>query len=281
MVEKLSRTTEHRLSAALDTWRGWPLPLRSRPSVTEKLQGLSNESFTVSDGNVTLVLRLNGESERFGVDRGVERTILTALYDASFAPSLIYRDADMDFIVTTYVRGHHIAPPDIPEHLVDISTLFTRIHNHTLSLNASLDPLAHAAYYHDQLSKAVAAKVERCYKAVMALPISPRIGNLCHHDLLLENILSSGGRLIALDWEYARIGDPAFDLAVFLESYALDDTRQTQFLDSYEGPAITDAIDDYRLLYRLIEVLWWMLKDPASPEIDGLLTHLHARLALE
>jgi aminoglycoside phosphotransferase (APT) family kinase protein len=37
----------------------------------------------------------------------------------------------------------------------------------------------------------------------------------CHNDLLPANFINDGARLWLLDWEYAGMGDPAFDFANF------------------------------------------------------------------
>ncbi len=45
----------------------------------------------------------------------------------------------------------------------------------------------------------------------------------CHNDLLAANFIRGGDRLWIVDWEYAGMGDPAFDLANFAVSNGLDE----------------------------------------------------------
>ena len=45
----------------------------------------------------------------------------------------------------------------------------------------------------------------------------------CHNDLLNANFLDDGERLRIVDWEYAGMGDPFFDLANFSINHELDE----------------------------------------------------------
>ena len=53
----------------------------------------------------------------------------------------------------------------------------------------------------------------------LAQRIEVRLGHRplvsCHNDLLPANFINDGARLWLLDWEYAGMGDPAFDFANF------------------------------------------------------------------
>lgn len=279
MDENLESTTS-RLKASLDTWPSWDADLAARPVVVAELNGLSNTSYLIANDNLKLVLRLNSPAAEFGVDRALERTVLQRLKEAPFAPTLIHYDEHMDFFVTEYVNGSEIRPEDMDGHLEEIARLFGKIHASPVDITSRLDPMEQARYYYEQLAATNNQSLSWCYHALecraMPLPPNPR---LCHNDLLLENIVKCDTGLVALDWEYANAGDPAFDLAVFIESYQLDKKTQRRFLKAYPGPAESvDRIDDYRLLYRLIEVLWWMLRDPGHQAIGDKLAQLERRL---
>ena len=55
-------------------------------------------------------------------------------------------------------------------------------------------------------------------------PRSPPVP--CHNDLLNANFIDDGERLRIVDWEYAGMGDPFFDLANFAINHELDASRQ-------------------------------------------------------
>jgi thiamine kinase-like enzyme len=56
---------------------------------------------------------------------------------------------------------------------------------------------------------------------------------LCHNDLVAGNIIETSDGLKLIDWEYAGLGDPWFDIALVIEHHQLDDALQTAFVNAY------------------------------------------------
>ena len=57
---------------------------------------------------------------------------------------------------------------------------------------------------------------------------------VCHNDLISANLVH-GKRLLILDWEYASLNHPYFDLATILENHSLTESQSELFLDTYSG----------------------------------------------
>jgi thiamine kinase-like enzyme len=57
----------------------------------------------------------------------------------------------------------------------------------------------------------------------------------CHNDLLIGNFIDQGADLRILDWEYAGMGDPYFDLANFSTNHDLDARGDRALLEAYFG----------------------------------------------
>ena len=60
---------------------------------------------------------------------------------------------------------------------------------------------------------------------------------LCHNDLSLSNIMwqKESSRLKVLDWEYACIGDPIFDLASLIIGCQLSPSQENSFINQYDN----------------------------------------------
>jgi thiamine kinase-like enzyme len=71
------------------------------------------------------------------------------------------------------------------------------------------------------------------YTAKAAFDKDPQPLRPCHNDLLNENFLQQDGKIYLLDWEYAGMGDPFFDLANFAVHHKLTDEEDRYFLACY------------------------------------------------
>ena len=60
-----------------------------------------------------------------------------------------------------------------------------------------------------------------------------------HDDLLAANFLQSTHGIVIVDWEYAGMGDPFFDLGNFAVNNELDDDDAERLLEAYFGEPAT------------------------------------------
>ncbi len=85
---------------------------------------------------------------------------------------------------------------------------------------------------------------------------------LCHHDPHLGNVIGEPGVLI--DWEYAALGHPLFDLAFVIEYHGLDATAQSALVAGWAGddaPVSPRALGDFRALVAGVNRLWSLAID--------------------
>jgi thiamine kinase-like enzyme len=94
-----------------------------------------------------------------------------------------------------------------------------------------------------------------------ALAAFPRpVPVVCHSDLHLQNLIERDGSLILLDWEYAHVADPLWDVAGWSANNDFDAEAQREFLGAYLGQA-PDAGETARFrqlywLYDYVCLLW-------------------------
>jgi thiamine kinase-like enzyme len=90
---------------------------------------------------------------------------------------------------------------------------------------------------------------------------------LCHNDLLATNILDEGHRLWLVDWEYAGLGRPLFDLASVAANNAFPDDLDGALLCAYRGRLDPRELRELRILKVLSylrEALWGAIQVFAS-----------------
>ena len=91
----------------------------------------------------------------------------------------------------------------------------------------------------------------------------------CHLDLHSGNILDDGNKFWLIDWEYAAMGDPLFDLATAASVDNFSDQQMAELLALYlkDGYVMEDFIYFYfmRILADLRWALWSYLQIEISP----------------
>jgi thiamine kinase-like enzyme len=95
--------------------------------------------------------------------------------------------------------------------------------------------------------------------AFLAEPLAPC---LCHNDLLNANFLDDG-RLRILDWEYAGMGDPFFDLANFAVNHEFSEEQEALLLQAYFGeatPARHARLKLMKIMSDFREAMWGMIQ---------------------
>ncbi len=90
------------------------------------------------------------------------------------------------------------------------------------------------------------------------LALHPRERTLCHNDVHHRNIID-GRALMLIDWEYAAVGDPMFDLASFACYHDLDAAERLHLIESYAPRAaavLAQSFDNYCWLFDYMHLLW-------------------------
>jgi aminoglycoside phosphotransferase (APT) family kinase protein len=87
--------------------------------------------------------------------------------------------------------------------------------------------------------------------------------SLLHSDLGGDNILWPAGRPVLIDWEDARLGDPAEDVAYTITENRLDAERRDAFLTSYRDQRNTTGtflprVEMWERITALGSALWWV-----------------------
>ena len=93
---------------------------------------------------------------------------------------------------------------------------------------------------------------------------------LCHNDLLPANVMDDGNRLWLIDWEYAGIGNPVFDLASISANCRFDADQEAELVRAYSGQDAAEILRQIRILKAvslLREALWAVIQTVKS-EVD-------------
>ena len=91
-------------------------------------------------------------------------------------------------------------------------------------------------------------------------PLAP-----CHNDPVPENFLDLGDQAMLVDWEYAGMNDPAFDLAYLSLEAGLDAAAEQALLEAHGDAALhAPVVPLYKFLACAMGGLWARLHPPDS-----------------
>lgn len=256
------------------------LPTHSELQYTLLNEGFSNKNYLLSwDGLEQLVLRIsNIDAEAFYINRKEEMRILTCASGLKLSPNLVWSDEFGNFAceflpqstlswevchqesslrrLAGTLRGIHQLPKGHHEYLV----------------------LPVIRYYLDQVASKLGgnANLQREYQYLLNCftllkqpkKLLPYV--LCHNDLNPKNVLMDDKVLRVIDWEYAGVGDPLYDLAVIAKSHNLS-AQQIEVFVRFYSPHLNfmeavEVIDMYSRCYSLREMVWMLLKHMLASE---------------
>lgn len=244
-------------------WPGHDVHVESLPG------GITNANYLVSFGTQRLVLRVAGENtELLGIDRRGETAANILASSLGVAPEVHARSEHEGWMVTEFLPGRPISLDEMAsvEMLSRVATTLRRIHA-AGTIDASFDPFSIIRRYHEI---ARAHDVDEPFDFTAALSVLDRIGNVrpfrpsafCHNDLLNGNFLYDGEVRI-LDWEYAGMGDPFFDLANFSANHEFLRGSDVALLTCYFGRAddsLLALLALMKLVSELREAMWGVVQ---------------------
>ena len=261
----------HAARAAVD--RLWP---DRAARITELGGGITNHNFKVEVEGGEFVLRMGGaRTQLLGIDRAAEHAAGVRAYEVGVGPEVVAFVPSQGWLVARFIDGRTISPDEMrePETLRRVMAALRKFHE-AAPIPGRFDSHAVVEDYH---AKAVEHGVEipRAYDG--ALAVSRRIRATrgeqavapCHNDLLNANFLDDGEVRI-VDWEYAGMGDPFFDLANFSinHEFSIDDDRR--LVEAYFGKMRESDLASVRLMRFMSdfrEAMWGVLQSGIS-ELD-------------
>ncbi len=252
----------HELESSLGPRTGEAAPLAG---------GITNHNYKVALGGVDYVIRRPGkDTELLGIDRAAERLANGAAAELGIAPAVA---ASLDSCLVTRFISCRAA--DARVSIEEIARALHAFHNSGVALPTTFwvpdllgDYAAIASRRGASLPAHYAQAVLVCARIEAVLPL--REARPCHNDLLPGNIIlaDQGGRIMIVDWEYAGMGDPRFDLGNLSVNNDFDERDDERLLTAYSGAAPSDraraALKLMRVLSDAREAAWGVLQGVVS-----------------
>jgi thiamine kinase-like enzyme len=272
MMARVNGNEQDRLGAAVE--RVWP----DGDSSWEVLGGgITNHNVKVARPDGVFVLRVAGrETDVLGIDRSVEHAATRAAAEVGVGPRVVRFVEPEGWLVTEFVEGA-IPPPERlreTEQLVRVAAAIRAFHDGP-AIPGRFEALEVVESYRDTALERGATLPDAFADAhELAVRIAHRRAAAerrpCHNDLLNANFIDDGELLTIVDWEYAGMGDPFFDLANFAVNHELDANGRAALLVAYAGEVDGDdvaTLDLMRFMSDFREAMWGVVQGVVS-ELD-------------
>jgi thiamine kinase-like enzyme len=261
-----AETTE--IAAALERipqFAGRPLAgLRAEP-----LASFTNRNYKLSLGGESYVLRIAGAGTQRYIDRAAEAHNARQAASIGIAPELLYLDPPSGLMLTRFIEGGvalQAAELREPALLRRAAALLKQLHGSGLAFAGRMELFP-------KLDEYIALAAQKGWPAGLdlrpirrdaeaarvalervAIPFVPS-----HVDPVPHNFLRAGDALYLLDWEYAAMAEPMWDLAAVAIEAELDGERERLLLDAYFGTTAAEQAGRfalYKASLNLVAAAW-------------------------
>jgi thiamine kinase-like enzyme len=240
--------------------------------------GITNRNFLVAAAEIEehYVIRLAGnDTHLLGISREVEHAATVAAAGVGVGPEVVAFIRPEGYLVTRFIEGSEVPLEQVrrPDTIARVADALRRIHDGPpipglfvpLRIVEAYKALAEARGVRIppeyELASAIGRRIEL---ACLADPVELRP---CHNDLLNANFIDDGERIRIVDWEYAGMGDPYFDLGNFSINHELTPDDDRMLLGDYHGSVPKDRLARVTLM-RVVsdfrEAMWGVLQQGIS-----------------
>ncbi len=240
--------------------------------------GITNRNFLVDTPGTEQrwVIRLAGnDTHLLGISREVEHAATVAAAGVGVGPEVTAFVRPEGYLVTRFIDGSPVSDEAVHHSatLARVGESLMRVHDGP-PIPGLFVPFRIVEAYR-ALAAARGVKVPREYdlaqsaarRIELAFLSNPVELRPCHNDLLNANFIDDGTRIRIVDWEYAGMGDPFFDLGNFSINHELTDDEDRELLTAYEGevrPHRLARLTLMRTVSDFREAMWGVLQQGIS-----------------
>ena len=254
-------------AASLACWSG---PVDPQPLTG----GLTNLNFVIEDGRERFVVRVADDIPIHGIMRFNELAASRAAHAAGVSPEVVH--AEPGALVLRFIDGETFGEAEVRQANLEgrILPLLRRVHDDM------------PKYYRGPLLAFWVFQSMRGYGIVLREGNSRMVGELPrftaindeleaavgsirlvfgHNDLLAANFMDDGKRLWLIDWDYAGLNSPLFDLANLASNNGFSEAEEDRLLEAYYEATVSDELrrqfKAMKCATFLREAMWSMVSE--------------------
>jgi thiamine kinase-like enzyme len=241
--------------------------------VKRLLGGMSHFTYHIQAKDIDYTIRLIGKAGNLYVDRVEELENIKRIIPLGLNNETVFFDTKTGVKIAKYIPGTVLTELDIMDHLPKIAETLKKLHNSKIEpfkdyeLKKRLE--RYESYINCRSEKYLELKSKWFQMYEDVYQKYPKV--FCHNDAQRSNMVLANNQLYLLDWEYAALNDPYYDIASF-GNVKFDDALM--LLEAYLERKPTKSEADHVRFYRMYQALQWH-QVALNKEAIGLSEELH------
>lgn len=232
-------------------------------NITYLKKGMTNDSFKFEVKDKSYIIRVPGAGTDKLINRSNEYNVYGVLKGKKISDNIIYISNDSGIKITEFWETARVSDPFDKEDVERCMNKLREFHTSDLEVSHFFDPFEEIKFY-ESLWKGKPSMFEdyvnvkeRIMSLEKLIDQLPKELVLAHIDSVSDNFLFVEDEVFVIDWEYAAMQDPHFDIAMFA-IYSLYNREQTDFLiDRYFSGNCTTETRMKIYSYMAIGGLLW------------------------
>ncbi len=244
--------------AALSDWRQWPVSYRPI-IVREFADGQNHNSVLLADAERRLVLKCFARPSELAV------TMQRYAADCGLTPKVLYSPYNHGYLLMEAIPSSALlANKAIKQSDIEcLGSSLRRLHamdTQILADRPSFDVFLWSERYLGSGNGELLAAQEAVEPILAEFHTHPSPLCVSHNDLVAENCFVSDGSALFIDWEFAQLNKPWFDLAALSIYLNLNARQSTLLLEAYQASDHTAEQSIYiaaQCAVLWLDVLWY------------------------
>jgi thiamine kinase-like enzyme/choline kinase/predicted transcriptional regulator len=233
--------------------------------------GMTNKNYKVLINDKEYVLRIPGNGTEQMINRKEEMVNSSIASELGIDTDIIYFNADTGVKITELISNAETLTGKTAkrqDNMVLTTDLLRKLHNSGESMandfnvfekisnyeNLMIEVKGQPYEHYEEVKKQV-LRLKEVYQG-MNITLSP-----CHNDLVPENLVKSGSeKLYIIDWEYAGMNDPMWDVAAISIECEFSAEEEELFLSLYlQENVIPLEIQKRVLMNKIFQDMLWTI----------------------
>lgn len=229
-------------------------------------KGMTNRLFHFRYMNEEYLIRIPGEGTERLLDRYQEAWVYKTLEGRNITDRYIYINPKNGVKITEYITEAHTCDIENTEEVRMCIRHLYHFHQLKLTGYVEFDMFEKLVEYENGCMHDIAEyfrdyeetkkKIWGLKEVIDRMPIQKQ---LCHVDPVPDNFLVKNGKIYLIDWEYAAVGDPHMDIAMFCIYAGYDKNKIDEVIGFYFKEGCPDILRKKIYAYVAVGGLLWTI----------------------